>query len=125
MKRLIMDLDDTLTLPRENGSDYSDVMPRQDIVEKVRQYKAQGFVIVISTSRNMRTYNNSIGHINANTLPKIINWLTLHNIPYDEIYVGKAWCGTEGFYVDDKAIRPDEFAKLSYEEIQQLLKING
>jgi len=49
--------------------------------------------------------------------------LVRHEIPYDELYVGKPWCGFEGFYVDDKAIRPDELVKLSYAEICQLLDL--
>ena len=57
-----------------------------------------------------------------NTLPVIIDWLDKHNVPYDEIYVGKPWCGFEGFYVDDKAIRPSEFVNLSYSEIMELLE---
>ncbi|HGZ0726786.1 TPA: capsular biosynthesis protein, partial [Escherichia coli] len=57
-----------------------------------------------------------------NTLPIIISWLNANNIPYDEIYVGKPWCGHEGFYIDDKAIRPSEFINKSYEEIIELLR---
>nr|MBP7234731.1 capsular biosynthesis protein [Moraxella sp.] len=76
-----------------------------------------------NTSRNMRTYQGNIGAINKNTLPIIIDWLGRHDIPYDELYVGKPWCGFEGFYVDDKAIRPDELVKLSYAEICQLLDL--
>ncbi|EFN9551897.1 capsular biosynthesis protein, partial [Escherichia coli] len=64
---------------------------------------------------------NNIGLINKNTLPVIINWLDKNDIPYDEIYVGKPWCGHEGFYVDDKAIRPSEFVNKTYEEIVELL----
>jgi len=69
----------------------------------------------------MRTYNGSVGLINVNTLPIILEWLEKHDVPYDEIIVGKPWCGHEGFYVDDKAIRPSEFNTLSYDEIQTLL----
>ena len=71
----------------------------------------------------MRTYQGNIGAINKHTLPIIIDWLRRHDIPYDELYVGKPWCGFEGFYVDDKAIRPDELVKLSYAEICQLLDL--
>jgi capsule biosynthesis phosphatase len=50
-----------------------------------------------------------------------VAWLDRLAIPYDEIIVGKPWCGFEGFYVDDKAVRPDEFATLEPEEIKTLL----
>lgn len=121
MKRLIFDLDDTLCTT-QNG-DYANAQPITEVVEKLREYHRQGFTIVINTSRNMRTYQGNIGAINKNTLPIIIDWLRRHDIPYDELYVGKPWCGFEGFYVDDKAIRPDELVKLSYVEICQLLDL--
>jgi len=119
MKRLVFDLDNTLTF--EGTGDYENVQPRMDIVEKLREYHAQGFEIIINTARNMRTYNNSVGRITANTLPIILKWLEKHDIPYDEIHVAKPWCGNDGFYIDDKAIRPSELRDLSYEQIQQLL----
>lgn len=121
MKRLVIDLDDTLT---KNNKDlpYSDKEPNLPLVAKLREYKAQGFEILIQTARNMKTYQGVIGKINANTLPVIIDWLNKHDIPYDEIYVGKPWCGTEGFYVDDRAVRPSEFVSLSFEEIQTLIE---
>lgn len=122
MKRLIIDLDNTLTLG-ESG-DYANAVPRQDVVERLREYKGRDFEIVIHTSRNMRTYQGNIGKIVANTSPVIIDWLVRHDIPYDEIWLGKPWCGHQGFYVDDKAVRPDEFTKLNYDEISELLNLN-
>lgn len=119
MKRLIIDLDGTLT--KLDTEDYSNVAPRRDVIEKLEGYRSLGFEIVIATARNMRTFNANIGKINVHTLPTIIEWLDRHNVPYDEIIVGKPWCGYEGFYVDDKAIRPSELTKLSYQEIEQLL----
>lgn len=119
MKRLVFDLDNTLTI--EGTGDYENVKPRTDIVEKLKEYHAQGFEIIINTARNMRTFNNSVGKITANTLPVILAWLEKHEIPYDEIHVAKPWCGTDGFYIDDKAIRPSELRDLNYEQIQQLL----
>lgn len=121
MKRLIFDLDDTLCTT-QNG-DYANAQPITEVIEKLKEYYRQGFTIVINTSRNMRTFQGNIGAINKNTLPIITEWLDRHDIPYDELYVGKPWCGFEGFYVDDKAIRPDELVKLSYVEICQLLDL--
>lgn len=119
MKRLIMDLDDTISVTK-NGN-YYESKPILSVIEKLKKFKKQGFEIVINTSRNMRTYEGNVGKINANTLPIIIEWLDKHDVPYDEIYTGKPWCGFEGFYVDDKSIRPAEFVKYSLEEIYDIL----
>ncbi|MDA9660084.1 HAD-IIIC family phosphatase [Pseudomonadota bacterium] len=120
MKRLILDLDNTIC-NTDNG-DYKNSIPVQSVIDRIHQYKKKGFEIVISTSRNIRTYENNLGKINANTLPIIIDWLNEHNVPYDEIYVGKPWCGSDGFYVDDKSIRPNEFVEMEYEQISTMLK---
>ncbi|MDO4250043.1 MAG: capsular biosynthesis protein [Moraxella sp.] len=120
MKRLIFDLDDTLS--KTIDGDYANAQPIIPVVEKLREYHGQGFTIVISTSRNMRSYEGNVGAINKNTLPIIIEWLNKHSIPFDEIYTGKPWCGFDGFYIDDKAIRPDELVNLSYDEIKELIK---
>lgn len=120
MKRLVFDLDGTLTHDDPQVG-YADRRPNSAVVEKLRAYAAEGFAIVICSSRNMRTFEGQIGKINAVTLPVILDWLARHQIPFDELHVGKPWCGTEGFYVDDKAVRPSEFLTLSLEEIQALL----
>lgn len=121
MKRLIFDIDDTLCHTKDG--DYHNATPALGMIDKLRDYHRQGFTIVLHTSRNMRTFSGNVGEINKNTLPIIIDWLARHDVPYDEIYVGKPWCGFEGFYVDDKAIRPDEFLNLSYAEICKLLRM--
>jgi capsule biosynthesis phosphatase len=120
MKRLIIDLDGTIT--REDpGLPYADKQPNPDVVMQIRHYRTLGFEIVIHSARNMRTYQGQVGKINVHTLPVIVEWLRNHDIPFDEIHVGKPWCGTDGFYVDDRAIRPDEFVRLSLAEINALI----
>lgn len=121
MKRLIVDLDDTVSITLEG--DYINSSPVVEVIKKLKEYKEQGFEIVINSSRNMRTYKSNLGKINIFTLPNIIDWLRKYNVPFDEVYVGKPWCGFDGFYIDDKAIRPSEFLKYSYEEIQDLLEL--
>tara|TARA_B110000003_G_C16239865_1_gene374644 strand:- start:4 stop:366 length:363 start_codon:yes stop_codon:yes gene_type:complete len=120
MKNIVIDIDKTLTLG--DNSDYSLVSANINIIEKIKEYKKRGFNIILYTSRNMRTYNNNIGLINAKTLPVIFKWLEKHAVPFDEIYVGKPWCGDDGFYVDDKSIRPEEFLNKSYDEIVKIIK---
>lgn len=123
MKRLIFDLDDTICFTLDG--DYENSTPNLPLIEKMREYHDSGFQIVISTSRNMRTYDGNVGKINKNTLPIITDWLNRHQVPYDEIYVAKPWCGFEGFYIDDKAVRPNEFVDLTYDDIILLVKSNS
>lgn len=123
-KRLVIDLDGTLT-DEDPDTSYADKEPNMAVIERLIEYKAAGFEVIIHSARNMRTYQNSVGKINANTLPVIIEWLQRHGVPYDEIHVGKPWCGTEGFYVDDRAIRPSEFVRMTLEEVHNLLGVAG
>jgi capsule biosynthesis phosphatase len=120
MKRLIFDLDGVIALD-DPARPYGEREPNLPVIEKMRAYQAVGFEIVIATARNMRTFSGQIGKINAVTLPVILDWLRRNEVPFDEVHVGKPWCGTEGFYVDDRAIRPSEFLKLSLSEIHALI----
>ena len=124
MKRIVVDLDGTLTVVHPDTA-YPDKPPNLELIQRLREYKQAGVTIAVATARNMRTYANSVGLINAHTLPVVIEWLQRHEVPYDEIHVGKPWCGTEGFYVDDKAVRPSEFLSLSHAQLMELLAREG
>jgi len=117
--KIVIDLDGTLTIV--DGSAYGEERPNSAVVNALHEYRQMGFEIAIHTARNMRTHNSSMGKLTAKTLPIITDWLVRHNVPYDEIWVGKPWCGSDGFYVDDRAIRPSEFATLSKTQIDALL----
>lgn len=121
--KIIIDLDDTICSTK-NG-DYENSIPKEKVIKKIKEYKNLGFEIIIYTSRNMRTYKGNVDLIKANTLPIIIKWLKKFDVPYDQIIVGKPWPSFGGFYVDDKAIRPDEFINLSYSEIQKITNANN
>jgi len=92
LKKIVIDLDNTLTLDNSELS-YED----------------------------MKTYADNIGKINIYTLPVILNWLEHHHVPFDEVVVGKPWCSEEEFYIHDRAIRPKEFIKLNAEQISDFL----
>ena len=121
--KIIIDLDDTICSTK-NG-DYENSIPKEKVIKKIKEYKNLGFEIIIYTSRNMRTYKGNVELIKANTLPIIIRWLEKFDVPYDQIIVGKPWPSFGGFYVDDKAIRPDEFVNLTYSEIQKITNANN
>ena len=121
--KIIIDLDDTICSTK-NG-DYENSIPKEKVIKKIKDYKNLGFEIVIYTSRNMRTYKGNVDLIKANTLPIIIRWLEKFDVPYDQIIIGKPWPSYGGFYVDDKAIRPDEFVNLKYSEIKKIINVNN
>lgn len=118
-KRVVMDVDGVLA--QKDDGDYADKEVDTAVLEQLRAYQTRGFDIILYTARNMRTYDGRVGRINAETAPVLLDWLEEHSVPYTEIHFGKPWCGHDGFYVDDKAIRPDEFTGLSHEEIRQIL----
>ena len=120
-KVIVIDLDGTLCYTKEKSENYSEVRPNIDVINKLIEYRKKGYYIIIYTSRNMNTYNNNLGLINKNTAKIIFEWLEKFKIPYDEIYFGKPWCGFKGFYIDDKAIRPNEFLEFTEEEINNLI----
>lgn len=120
-KVLVFDVDNTLS-KTDNGN-YAESLPIMDVLNKLKEYSKNGYYIILYTARNMRKYNGNIGKISAYTLPILIDWLNKWEVPYDEIRIGKPWC-ENGFYVDDKNIRPDEFLSKSYKEILLFLSAN-
>lgn len=121
-KVLVLDIDGTLCPTKAPGADYADLVPDPDMLERLRWYRDVGYYVVLATSRNMQTYDGNIGKINANTVPVLVEWLRRHDVPHDELHVGKPWAGREGFYVDDRAIRPREFLTLSPAEVAELVQ---
>ena len=123
MKNLVVDLDGTITI--DCDLDYSSKRPNVEVIKKLKEYSLEGYKITIQTARNMRTYEGNLGKMNIHTLPVILDWLKKHDVPFDEVILGKPWCGHNGFYIDDKAIRPSEFIKYSQNEIEELLSLEG
>lgn len=120
-KVIVMDIDGTLCPTKKPEQTYSELIPFESVISKLRQYHNNGYRIILHSSRQMRTHQGNIGRINATTAKVLFEWLDRHEIPYDEIHLGKPWCGRSGFYVDDKTIRPREFLELSEEQITQTL----
>lgn len=119
--KIIMDIDGTLCPVRKKDEKYEDLVPFSEILQQLKFYKKNGAYIVLFTSRNVNSYEGNIGLINANTAKILLGWLEKWEIPYDEIIYGKPWPGHNGFYVDDRSIRPDEFLKYSINELNNLM----
>lgn len=120
----IFDIDGTLCPIKKPDEKYEDLVPYKNMVKKLKEYKENGAKIILFTSRNMNSYNGNIGIINKNTAKILLSWLDKWDIPYDEIIYGKPWPGHNGFYVDDRAIRPDEFLKCNVEEMKKICDVS-
>ena len=105
---ILLDLDNTLAIT-DCDKEYSELIFDNQILDSILLAKRKGYKVKIHTSRNMRSFKGDLKKIKKYTLPIIEDWLNKHNIPYDEIIVGKPWCGHKGIYVDDKSLSPYEF----------------
>jgi capsule biosynthesis phosphatase len=118
---LVVDIDGTLCGIKTPDQSYADLVPSMPMLDKLRAYQANGYRILLYTSRNMNTYKNNLGMINRHTAPVLLEWLAKWDVPYDEILFGKPWPRKKGFYIDDRTVRPDEFLSMSEEQIQKML----
>ena len=109
--RICIDLDGVICKIRGKNQGYSNLSPLPGAVEKIRALKAAGHYIIIYTARRMKTHSSNQGKILADIGKVTLDWLSKHNIPYDEIYFGKPWAQV---YIDDNAMR---FS--SWEEIDE------
>ena len=105
-KKIVVDLDNTITIEDPSVS-YEDKAPNKKVIKALNKLNKDD--ILIFTARNMRSFNGDLEKINNITKPIAQKWLKENNVEYDEIIMGKPWCGHDGFYVDDKNLSIDEF----------------
>lgn len=110
-KTMVIDVDDTI-LVTENR-DYDNSVPVTPVVDKLREAKSLGWHIILFTARGMGRSNGNIGSVREEVYQEIESFCSRYNVPYDEIMLGKPWAA---MYVDDKGLRPDEFAKINLQE---------
>ena len=116
----VFDIDGTICPIKKKEERYEDLVPYENILEKIRYYKCNGAKIILFTSRNMNSYKGNLGLINKHTAKVLLEWLEKWEIPYDEIIYGKPWPGHKGFYVDDRTVRPDEFLDCTVDELDEI-----
>ena len=119
-KVLVVDVDGTLCPIKAPGESYRDLQPEPLLLARLQGMAAEGWRIVIQSARGMRSYDGNPGEINARVLPVLIDWLQRHEVPFHEVHVAKPWPGDNGFYIDDRSVRPREFIENSLEALDRL-----
>jgi capsule biosynthesis phosphatase len=107
---MVIDLDNTITID-EPGTPYAEKKPNLPVIEKMRELSAGGCRLIIHSSRRMETFGSDEARIVADIAEITLQWLKRHQVPFDGLRFGKPYA-RNGFYVDDKAIRPDEFVRM-------------
>ncbi len=105
--KIIIDLDNTITVDSKNLG-YKEKLLNKEVREAISNAK-KDHEIIIFTARNMLTLKGDLKKINSITKPVAEEWLSKHNVYYDELIFGKPFCGKFGAYIDDKGVSIDEF----------------
>ena len=121
-KALVVDIDGTLCDIKRPGQSYADVAPEPQMVDRLRRLRADGWRIILSSSRGMCTHDGNPGAVALHVMPALLDWLARHDIPCDELHLAKPWPGAQGFYIDDRAVRPREFLENDLEGLHRLVR---
>lgn len=118
--RIVIDLDGVICeLKKDPSESYADLTPVKGAKEKIKQLREKGHYIVISTARNMKTYDSNLGRIMKNVGKITLDWLDDNGIEYDEIYFGKP---NADIYIDDRAIRFETWLTINEKLIDKKAK---
>lgn len=111
----VMDIDSTICIASKyqtntSSNDYVNARPIWPVIEKIRKLKNEGHKIILHTARGMRTYEGDVEQIRLNVLPVLLSWLNRHDVPYDDLHIGKPW-GPNVYYIDDRGLSPADFVE--------------
>ena len=99
--RIVFDLDGVICELKKPSESYADVIPKSDIIEKMRDLKEDGHYLIIHTGRHMRTCDGDVSKV-IKKIGKITeDWLEKWKVPYDELIFGKPHAD---IYIDDLGI---------------------
>jgi capsule biosynthesis phosphatase len=117
--RIVIDLDGTICPIKDKDGLYSELVPLEGAVERIKDLKKAGHYIIIATARNMATQESNLGKVIKNIGKITLDWLERYDIPYDEIYFGKP---NAQVYIDDRALRFSDWDSISNESLLKISK---
>ena len=107
----VIDIDSTISFPKFDADDtyerYAHSAPNQPVIDKIRTLYSEGHTIILHTARRMVTHKGDVVAVEADVGQITRDSLDRLGVPYHQLVFGKPY---GDFYVDDKAMTPDEFA---------------
>jgi capsule biosynthesis phosphatase len=107
---VVIDLDNTITI-EEPGTAYEEKKPNVPVIQKMKELASSGVSLIIYSSRRMETFRSNEAKVVADIADTTLQWLKKYQVPFDGLRFGKPFA-KNGFYFDDKALRPDEFVHM-------------
>lgn len=112
-KTLVVDVDDTIS--RTENRDYANSIPYTSMIRKLNNLYDNGWDVIYFTARGQLSANKDLEVINNTRLPVLVKWMEDNGVKYTEVLFGKPF---GDYYIDDKAIRPDEFLGMSFDNFE-------
>ena len=103
-KTIIVDVDETLCYV--HNRDFANGIPNREVIDRVNEYYDNGYKVIISTARGQKSCK-TVEEMNKKYREVTERWLMDNGVKYHELEIG--YKKNADLYVDDKAIRPDEF----------------
>jgi len=112
-KRIIVDFDDTIATTTTR--DWNTAIPHWDVVNKMNNLYDKGWEVWIVTARGQLSCNGDWAKADKKYRKNIEEWLANHSVKYHKLKFEKYLAS---YYIDDKAMLPDDFVDLEIREIK-------
>lgn len=111
-KRIVCDIDDTILFT--TNRDWANATPNKPLIKKLNQLHADGWEIHFYTARGSLSCNGDRKLADETYRPGIEAYFKKHNVKYDLLSFEKPLAS---YYIDDKAITPEDFIELNIETL--------
>ena len=108
-KCLVIDVDDTISIT--TNRDYKNAEPIVKMISKINNLHSKGWHIILYSARGQLSKKGDIKLIEKINRPILEKWLKNNNVKYDSLLFNKPYAK---YYIDDKAMTPEEFLKASF-----------
>lgn len=112
-KTLVVDVDDTIST--HINRDYENAIPHKEMIQKLNDLYDAGWDIIYFTARGQVSCDGDLEKIEKERGPILRDWMKRNDVRYTQLKFGKP-IGV--YYIDDKALRPDEFMKFEFKTLR-------
>jgi capsule biosynthesis phosphatase len=112
-KRIVFDIDGTVSFCLDR--DFANAKPNTPLIQKLNKFYDDGWYIILCTSRGNISCDGDLVKRIEKYHDLITDWMAKNGVKYHELSFQKQYAD---YYVDDKALTPEQFISLEIETIQ-------